>query len=285
LSCRVRLPKLIYPKPEIMKILSVDDKDENLYLLEAILKGAGYQVVSAHNGLEALEQLDQDKVDLIVSDILMPQMDGFELCRRVKQRNDLRHIPFVFYTATYTEKKDEELGLLLGASRFIIKPLEPESFLNVLCEVIDEYESGRLVSRPPAIDKEEVLLKAYNLSLIRKLDRKVQQVEQTAQQLRLSMVEKERELAARRKAEEALRQAGDDLARANADLERMVEKRTAQLVEANANLQTFTYTAAHDLSAPLRAITSLSQIALQDFADKLGIAGRALLERIVESGD
>src|SRR5262249_23992232 len=150
------------------------------------------------------------------------------------------HIPFIFYTATYTEKKDEELGLRLGASRFMIKPLEPERFLAILRQVIQEYETGSLLSAYPSAEKEEVLLKAYNLSLVRKLDRKVQQVEQAAQQLRAALEEKERELVARRKAEEALRQAGDDLARANADLERKVEKRTAQLVEANANLQTFT---------------------------------------------
>ena len=146
-----------------MKILSVVDKLENLYLLEAMLKGAGYQVVSAHNGVEALHQLEQDKFDLIISDILMPQMDGFELCHRIKQRDDLRHIPFIFYTATYTEKKDEELGLRLGASRFIIKPLEPEQFLGMLREVIREYETGCLVSALAPAEKEEVLTRHRRL--------------------------------------------------------------------------------------------------------------------------
>jgi len=266
-----------------MKILSVDDKVENVYLLEAMLKGAGYQVVSAHNGLEALQQLGHHKFDLIISDILMPQMDGFELCRHVKQSEDLRHIPFIFYTATYTEKRDEELGLRLGASRFIIKPLEPEQFLAVIGKVIKEYEAGRLVAAPPPAEKEEVLLKAYNLSLVRKLDRKVQQVEQTAQQLRAVLGEKERELIARREAEEALRQARDDLMKANADLERKVEERTAQLVDANANLQTFTYHAAHDLSSPVRAIHAFSVLAMEDYGEQLGPEGRSLVERIVGS--
>jgi signal transduction histidine kinase len=203
----------------------------------------------------------------------------------VKQRDDLRHIPFIFYTATYTEKKDEEFGLRLGASRFIIKPLEPEQFLAVLRQVIQEYETGRLVSAPPPAEKEEVLLKAYNLSLVRKLDHKVQQLDQAGQQLQSALEEKERELVARRKAQEALREAGDDLVRANADLERKVEKRTSQLVEANANLQAFTYTAAHDLRAPLRAIKSYSEIAVADYAEKLSPEGRSLLERVVESAD
>jgi PAS domain S-box-containing protein len=190
-----------------MKILSVDDKVENLYLLETMLKGAdcGYQVESAHNGVEALDALGRDKFDLIISDILMPQMDGFELCHRVKQRDDLRHIPFVFYTATYTEKKDEELGFRLGASRFIIKPQEPERFLAMLGQLLEEYKTGRLVSAPPPTENEEVLLKEYNRRLVRKLDRKVQQLDQTTHQLQAALGDKERELVARRNAEQQIR--------------------------------------------------------------------------------
>jgi signal transduction histidine kinase len=261
-ACRAKLMNGLRRKNKNMKILSVDDKVENLYLLEAMLKSAGrdYEVVSAHNGIEALEKLDQDKFDLIISDILMPQMDGFELCRQVKQRDELRHVPFIFYTATYTEKKDEELGLRLGASRFIVKPLEAEHFLAVLREVIEEYEAGRLVAAPPPEEKEEVLLKAYNRSLVHKLDHKVQQLEQTAQELR---------------------QARDELARANTELEQKVEGRTAQLVEANANLQAFTFTAAHDLHAPLRAIQGFSRMVMEDYGDTVGAECRGLLERIV----
>src|SRR5215831_10649492 len=270
-----------------MKILSVDDKVENLYLLESMLKGAGcgYEVISAHNGVEALQQLDKDKFDLIISDILMPQMDGFELCHRVKQRDALRSIPFIFYTATYTDKKDEELGLRLGASRFIIKPLEPEQFLAVLRQVIEEYESGRIAPAPPPAETEEVLLNAYNRSLVQKLDRKVQQLEQVSQQLQAALEQKERELVERKRAEEAVRQARDELVRANVDLERQVEKRTAQLIDANANLQTFTYNAAHDLRSPLRAIRTFSTLAMDDCGEKLGPDGRSLLERVVGSAE
>lgn len=258
-----------------MKILSVDDKVENLYLLEAMLKGAksGYEVVSAHNGVEALQELERNKIDLIISDILMPQMDGFELCHEVKNRPALRQIPFIFYTATYTEKKDEELGLRLGASRFLIKPVEPDAFLATLREVLREFEAGQLPSPPSPAEKEEVLLKAYNRRLVRKLDRKVEQLEQTAQQLRAALKEKEAEMAQRRKAEEEVR-------RLNADLEERVRQRTAELGAANKDLQTFASAVSHDLRAPLRAIGGFSQLLAVDLGDKLDARGRNYLNKV-----
>jgi signal transduction histidine kinase len=268
-----------------MKILAVDDNVQNLYLLEAMLRGAGcgYEVVCAHNGVEALQKLEQQKFHLIVSDILMPQMDGFELCRQVKRGEDLRHIPFIFYTATYTENKDVEFGLRLGASRFIIKPTEPEEFLSILRGVIQDTDTGFLVAAPPPAEDDEVLLKAYNRRLVSKLDHKVQQLEQLNQKLQRALEEKKAELGARLKAEEQIRLARDDLVRANTELERKVAQRTAQLAEANAGLEAFAYTAAHDLRSPLRAINSFSILAMQDYGEKLGPEGRSLLERVVDS--
>ncbi len=101
----------------------VDDAAVNLYILEMLLKGNNYEVVTAGDGVEALERLHEGAVDLIISDILMPRMDGFQLCRECKSDPQLRKIPFVFYTATYTEARDQAFAMSLGADRFVIKPI------------------------------------------------------------------------------------------------------------------------------------------------------------------
>src|SRR3989339_1498683 len=114
------------------KILIVDDKPENLNLLELLLKENGYITVSAKNGAEALSLARKDFPDLIITDILMPIMDGFTLCREFKKDKKLCNVPFIFYTATYTDSKDEELALSLGADRFIVKPYDLEEFIAIV---------------------------------------------------------------------------------------------------------------------------------------------------------
>jgi PAS domain S-box-containing protein len=126
-------------KEKRAKILIADDNSQNLYLLEVLFKGAGYDVVTATNGVEALEKLHGNRFDGIVSDILMPRMDGFRLIRECRKDPVLRQIPFIFYTATYTEKKDEEFGLSLGAIRYIIKPAEPEELLRQIRDAFSDH--------------------------------------------------------------------------------------------------------------------------------------------------
>ena len=91
------------PKSTSRKILIVDDINNNLVILEALLTEFGYSVESAINGKDALEKLRMKEFDLIISDILMPVMDGFTFCRTVKEDERLRKIPLVFYTATYKD--------------------------------------------------------------------------------------------------------------------------------------------------------------------------------------
>jgi len=175
-----------------MKILIVDDLEENLYLMEVMLKAKGYDVVSAKNGFEALDRLEEDSVDLIVSDILMPKMDGYGLCRKVKTDKKLREIPFIFYTATYTSKKDEEFALSLGADRFIIKPEQPEVFLEAIKELIKEAEEKKLeIKKGPVMD-EDTFLRSYNERLVNKLENRISKLRETNEALEKEIQERKR---------------------------------------------------------------------------------------------
>ena len=162
-----------------MRILIVDDKDENLYLLKTLLEGDGHETILAKNGVEALDKLRKDSMDMIISDILMPRMDGFQFCRECKKDENLKKIPFIFYTATYTDKKDEDFALSLGAEKFIIKPQDPEEFLKILEEVIEKYKKGLLIAPHEPIKEEEVYFAKYNKRLIQKLEKKMLDLEKS----------------------------------------------------------------------------------------------------------
>lgn len=187
-----------------MKILIVDDKTENTYLLESLFRGHGYETLTAKNGQEALELAEKNDCNLIISDILMPVMDGFTLCRECKKHPRLKHVPFIFYTATYTDQKDEEFALSLGADKFILKPQEPDTFMTLVADVLKDIKTGE--SRPPVIAgaAETVVLKEYNAALIRKLEDKMRQTEENEIRLKKYIRELEENIESRKKAEEAL---------------------------------------------------------------------------------
>jgi two-component sensor histidine kinase/DNA-binding NarL/FixJ family response regulator len=177
------------------RILVVDDKEENLYLLRVLLEGHGYEVEQASNGSEALVKALASELNMIISDILMPVIDGFTLCRIFKADERLKHIPFIFYTATYTDPRDEKLALDIGANAFIIKPKEPDEFMRCIEEILVANKNGKFASQQKPAAGEEVVLKEYNEVLIRKLEHKMLELEQANKAL-------EAEVAARKQAEE-----------------------------------------------------------------------------------
>src|SRR5665648_11410 len=119
------------------RILVVEDNIDDRYMLKYLLEGYGYEVTSTGNGADALLLARRDPPDIIVTDIMMPVMDGFTLCKECKNDEQLKHIPLIFYTAIYTSAKDEAFALSLGADRFIIKPQEPEELVTCLLYTSD----------------------------------------------------------------------------------------------------------------------------------------------------
>jgi len=166
-----------------MKILIVDDMEDGLYMLETILKGNGYEVVTALDGVEALNKLKEEAVDIIISDVLMPRMDGFQFCRECKKDPHLKEIPFIFYSATYTNKKDEEFALSFGVEKFIRKPVDLKVFLDSIEEVIKKHKKGVLVT-PPKPVKEKIYLNEYSKRLINKLEIKVLALKKSEKQVK-----------------------------------------------------------------------------------------------------
>ena len=168
-------------------VLIVDDVQANLVVLQMLLQRAGYQVYAAENGKLAMETLRQESVQLIISDILMPVMDGYELCRQCKLDEALSCIPFIFYTATYTGEDDRAFGLSLGAARFIIKPAEHKALLSEIAEVLGEARERTI---PTGVESpqlsETVYERGHNIRLVHKLEQKVEQLERERRALKQS---------------------------------------------------------------------------------------------------
>jgi PAS domain S-box-containing protein len=165
------------------KCLIVDDEEQNRYLLDKILQGFGYRTTIAENGAEALDKARQDPPDLIITDILMPVMDGYALCRQLKSDDRLKHIPLIFYTATYTEPKDEKFALSLGADRFVLKPQEPDTLMNIIKEVLEEnYEVKQVAAKP--LGEEMEFFRQHNEILFKKLEKKMLDLETANQKLK-----------------------------------------------------------------------------------------------------
>ena len=171
-----------------MQLLIVDDSNIERMILKEMLQSEGYAVQEAENGKQALRMALLSCPDIIISDILMPVMDGFKLCREIRADSRTCNIPFVFYTGTYTKAEDEDFAFKMGADRFLIKSTEWSDFFKALQDVIREKEMGETVlpedsspenffPKKSSIDEKEVY-KLYNERLIKKLEDKVTELEQ-----------------------------------------------------------------------------------------------------------
>ena len=152
-------------------ILVVEDVPNILELLDVTLRFKGYPVVTASNGEEALELVSKKEPALVITDIMMPKMDGYTLAFNLRRNPETSHIPIIFLSATYVTPEDKAFAMSLGAVRFLEKPVDTEDFLLTVAEVLTDNQ----VTSSPPMDKQQ-FLQGYTRRLEVKLGHKNAQI-------------------------------------------------------------------------------------------------------------
>jgi CheY-like chemotaxis protein len=152
-------------------LLVVEDIPNVLELLEVTLKFQGYQVLSAKNGEEALKILEKEKPALVITDILMPVLDGFAFVQKIRSNPVTQDIPVIFLSATYVTREDRDFALSLGASLFIEKPFDTEDLLLTIAELLSQES----IELPEPLDPPK-FYSGYRIRLEMKLQQKNRQI-------------------------------------------------------------------------------------------------------------
>lgn len=160
-------------------LLIVEDVPHILELLEVTLRFKGYPVVTASNGEEALAAIDKELPAMVITDILMPKLDGFALAHRLRANPKTSQIPIIFLSATYVTPEDKRFALSLGAARFLEKPVDTEEFLLTIAEVL----TADLSTLPRPLEDNE-FYRGYRERLQNKLQHKLAQISRTEKLLR-----------------------------------------------------------------------------------------------------
>lgn len=161
-----------------MKVLVVEDDNSNRKLVRKILEMRGCNVKEAQNGREGLELAETAAPDLIISDAMMPVMDGFQFLMKIKRNENLKQIPFVFYSGFYTGREERELALAVGADAFITKPRTPDDLWKELQLAMDRRGAGTKDSGGPCQLKDDTdYIMEYASIVTAKLSEKVVELE------------------------------------------------------------------------------------------------------------
>jgi DNA-binding response OmpR family regulator len=180
------------------RVLVVDDNLGNIHIIETILRKAEYQVVTATSGAEALEIAEQFLPDMILLDIIMPEMDGFETCKKLKELNSTREIPVIFLTAE-KDAKSIIRGLELGAVDYLTKPFISAEFRIRIKTHLELRQSKEIITQKN-IELKELLHKLKttvdtvghsNLELVKEIDEAGDEMskEQILQKMKLNILE------------------------------------------------------------------------------------------------
>ena len=199
-------PAINPPEESKVNILMVDDSPDKLLAMESVLDDLGQNLVKVHSGEEALRILLKREFALILLDVNMPGMDGFETAQMIRKRQSLEHIPIIFVTALSTTDAEVFKGYSFGAVDYILTPIVPEILKTKVGVFVQLWKQRR-----------ELKAQAESLRLVNE----------------------------------------------------SLETRAHQLSSANRELESFCYTIAHDLRAPLRAMEGLTSLMLEEYSEKL----------------
>lgn len=244
-----------------VNILLVDDEPANLLALEAVLESLGQNLVKAGSGEEALRHIIKTDFAVILLDVMMPGMNGFETASLIRQRDSNRHTPIIFLTAM--EKTETEMfrGYSLGAIDYLVKPFVPAVLRSKVSVLIDIYRKNEEVKQlNHKLSNRAGELETLSLNLKEENEKR----QQSENELHLS--------------QEVLKNLNTNLEARIVDRTAVIEERSLQLTRTNAELEQFVYSASHDLQEPLRTMTSFLQLLERRNPDKLDAESKQFIQ-------
>jgi signal transduction histidine kinase len=243
-----------------LKFLIADDFPGNLKLLRVGLEAEGHQVIEAANGLEVLTVLDRESVDAVISDILMPSMDGFRLCSEIRRsKKSYRDIPLILYTATYDSVSDRALAERVGADAYMLKPAPAAALILAVQDV--QHNTAHRPQPLSAADDADVLQR-YNAALVHKLEARSNEVQESLAELQ---------------------KAHQQIIEMNQLLETRVAQRTAELDTANQELEAFAFSVSHDLQAPLHRISGFAHVLKDSLSSSMSSDNQEMLGNVIDA--
>ena len=274
---------------DLKVILIAEDSPTQAENLRYFLEQQGYQVVAAKNGREALDLMARYKPNLLISDIVMPEMDGYELCHCIRSDQGMQDLPIIFLTVL-SDPADIMKSLECGADGFIMKPFKEEPLIERIRLLLASQDLRKHEEKPEPVEVvfhgKKYQVNADRLQIMNLLVSTYEAAVETNSELRKTQRELE-DLSAELAAQ------GEELQMQNEELSTLAEelqKRTTELEAANRKLkfanremESFSYSVSHDLKAPIRAIQGFSRMLLSEHAARLDEEGHRLLGVIVNN--